>query len=244
MPILAMDGRSLLFNVLYRVHAYQEWLMREPSISPMRFHRRFLQTLQHGAQQSRRKAWLLKTPWHMFTLDALWAVYPDAKIIMPHRDPAGMIASLSSLHARFNGICSDAVRPDLIGRFQQAQWNIVIDKFMKTREANPEKHVVDVQFSDLAADPVKVVRQVYAAFGLELSPPALENIRGYLNGTVGDGTGKRGAHGKHEYALEWFGLTEHDVMASPVFEAYCKRYSVPRRYMHSMEYGGVSPSIP
>ncbi len=118
MPILAMDGRSLLFNVLYRVHSYQEWLMKQPSTSPMRFHKRFLQTLQHGSKRP-AKTWLLKTPWHMFTLDALWGVYPDAKIIMPHRDPAGMIASLSSLHARFNGICSDRVRPDLIGRFQQ-----------------------------------------------------------------------------------------------------------------------------
>jgi hypothetical protein len=122
---------------------------------------------------------------------------------------------------------------------KQAQWNLVIEKFMATRAANPEndKRVLDVHFNDLAADPVKVVRRIYSAFGLELSDYALDKIHGYLNGTMGDGAGKRGTHGTHEYALEWFGLTESDVMATPVFEAYCRHYGVPRRYMHSMEYG-------
>ncbi len=240
MPILAMDARSLLFNVLYYVPRYQEWLMTTSSLGPMRFHQRYLQTLQSGQPRGEpRRTWLLKTPWHMFTLEALWTVYPDARIIMPHRDPAGMVASLSSLHARFNGICTDQVRPHAIGAFQKQQWELLIDAFMATRARHADKaaQVVDVHFDALARDPLAAVAAIYRALGLELSAEATANMLGYLNGTAGDGTGKRGARGVHEYRLEWFGLSEQDLEAVPAFARYCLFYGVPRKFRHSSEIG-------
>jgi hypothetical protein len=240
MPILAMDARSLLFNVLYFVPRYQEWLMTTSSLGPMRFHRRYLQTLQTGQPRGEpRKTWLLKTPWHMFTLEALWTVYPDARIIMPHRDPAGMVASLSSLHTRFNGICTDQVRPHAIGAFQKQQWEQIVDAFMATRARHADKaaQVVDAHFDALARDPLAAVAAIYRSLGLELSAEATANMRGYLNGTAGDGTGKRGAHGTHEYRLEWFGLSEQDLEAVPAFARYCEHYGVARKFRHSSEIG-------
>ena len=43
------------------------------------------------------KRWLLKNPGHIEQLDLLWAIYPDAKVIQTHRDPAKAVPSLCSL---------------------------------------------------------------------------------------------------------------------------------------------------
>lgn len=239
MPILGRDARSLYFNTLFMVPAYQDWLLKQSQLPPMRFHKRFLQTLQSGAKSAAsRKTWLLKAPWHMYTLEDLWEVYPDARVIVPHRDPAGMIASLSSLHARFYGIVTDDVRPKEIGAMQQRQWSRILPRFMDIRAKHPEKagQIVDVHFEDIRNRPLEVVQGLYDSFGWELDADARARMQSYLDGTTGDGTGKKGMHGKHDYELAWFGLDEDDLMSTPAFEAYCDEYDVPRTFKHSRDY--------
>ena len=41
--------------------------------------------------------WILKTPNHLWHLEALLAAYPDARIIWTHRDPGPVVTSLASL---------------------------------------------------------------------------------------------------------------------------------------------------
>src|SRR3546814_7702400 len=62
------------------------------------------------------KPWLLKTPQHMLDLPALLRVFPDARIIFTHRDPAAVVGSSCSL--AWNQMClqSDYVDPRWIGR--------------------------------------------------------------------------------------------------------------------------------
>ena len=61
-----------------------------------RFERRLLQALQHGKEPGQ---WLLKSPAHLFTLDALLAEFPDAQIVQTHRDPAKTMPSTVSTQA-------------------------------------------------------------------------------------------------------------------------------------------------
>jgi hypothetical protein len=53
-----------------------------------------LQTLQSRQPTER---WILKTPNHLWHLEALLAAYPDARIIWTHRDPGPVVTSLASL---------------------------------------------------------------------------------------------------------------------------------------------------
>mmetsp|Transcript_17266 Transcript_17266/g.29546 ORF Transcript_17266/g.29546 Transcript_17266/m.29546 type:complete len:248 (+) Transcript_17266:741-1484(+) len=240
MAIMGRGGRSLVFNTIYKIPSYQDWLMKQNQLSPMLFHKRYLQTLQYGERTrgKSRKTWLLKAPWHMYNLEAIWKVYPDARILMPHRDPAGMIASLSSLHARFYSIVTNDIRPMEIGAYQSSQWQQILDRLLKTRRDHPErsKKIVDIAFQDLIKDPLRTVRNVYKVFGIDLTPETMKGMKSYLNGTAGDGLGKKGKHGKHEYKLEWFGLEESTLVDNPTFTSYCKEYNVPQKYMHSSEY--------
>ena len=75
-----------------------------------RLHRRMLQTFQHDAgtdSDGAPRRWLLKSPGHLSTLAALFAEYPDARVIHTHRDPRRFIASLVSLLAVLRFMRSD-----------------------------------------------------------------------------------------------------------------------------------------
>ena len=72
------------------------------------FHRALLQTVQHGD----RRSWLLKTPGYVFMLDDLLAAYPDACIVLTHRDPARTMPSTASTAAMVRWLRTDCVDLD------------------------------------------------------------------------------------------------------------------------------------
>ena len=55
--------------------------------------KRFLQYLQAGTPAR----WVLKCPDHTFSLDAILAVYPDARFVVVHRDPIAVLGSVAHL---------------------------------------------------------------------------------------------------------------------------------------------------
>src|SRR5204862_2369895 len=74
-----------------------------------RLHRRMLQTFQHEAPDAVPRRWLLKSPFHVSTLPALFAEYPDARVIHTHRDPRKFLASLVSTLSALRFMRSDTV---------------------------------------------------------------------------------------------------------------------------------------
>ena len=92
--ITAMDLRSFIFPTIYHVPTYAQWLLGADMASAYRWHRGFLQHLQSRIPVNR---WVLKSPGHIWALDAMMAQYPDALVIQTHRDPLRTIASVSSL---------------------------------------------------------------------------------------------------------------------------------------------------
>ena len=63
---------------------YDDWLLGVDQRSAYEYHRRVLQVLQSGGVRGR---WTLKSPHHAIALEHLTAVYPDARLVLLHRDP-------------------------------------------------------------------------------------------------------------------------------------------------------------
>ena len=77
--IMAHDFASLLFQSFYHVPSYAAWLQNEADIShAYASHRRHLQLLQWRFPVKR---WVLKSPGHLWSLEALLAEYPDACLL-------------------------------------------------------------------------------------------------------------------------------------------------------------------
>jgi len=183
------------------------------------FHREFLQHLQWN-QPSRH--WVLKGVFHQFALDALFATYPDALCIWPHRNLGEVCPSLMALLATIYGSLTDwrldfqSMGPAFIEGIRQG---------LEASLANPridDPRIVHVRFDQLTRDPLSVIRTAYAAWALPMSGAFDRRMQAWLD----DPTNHPSRHGRYPYALEPFGLT-HAHMAS-AFGAYHERFGLVR----------------
>ena len=86
--LLGMSFRTVHFDGFGYVPSYLAWVTDCDMRGTYQYHRRVLQLLQWHCPP---RLWHLKTPVHMFALDALLEAYPDAKFLWSHRDPAKVL---------------------------------------------------------------------------------------------------------------------------------------------------------
>jgi Sulfotransferase family len=203
--ITASDFRSLTFPTQYRVPSYARWVMDETDMAPAyRWHRQFLQHLQsrHPAGDAPAERWLLKSPAHMWCLDALLTEYPDALLVQTHRDPLRIIASVSSLQQLLRRMASDDPNlPEIAGEW--ADYIIEgLDRSVAARQDGTvrDDQIVDVHFSAFMADPFATIGSIYDRLGLELTAESEARMRSFLAAHGQD------EHGGHKYSFAATGL--------------------------------------
>ena len=188
---------STVAEATLRVPTFSAWLEEQDQTPAYVMMRQLLQILtwQRGPER-----WVLKTPHHLEWLDVVARVFPDALIVMTHRDPTVTLASFCSMVAHGRGVMSDEVDPQEIGRDWLRKVGRMIDRSMAARSG---LQVVDVHYDTIVADPARVVRQICEAADLE--PPSVAEVQARMAAMPKD------RHGVHRYALEDFGLTRGQV---------------------------------
>jgi hypothetical protein len=204
--LLRQSFRSVSYECLYHLPSYSSWLSGQDWVPPYARHRRNLQLL--GLWDA-GKRWVLKNPSHLFALDALMAVYPDALVVVTHRPAPVAIASMCSLAAQASDGWSSVFTGETIGRDQLETWARGLSLFNAARSRYPAAQFYDVAYDDLVAAPMDVVEKVYSAFGLPLPEQAAAAMRALV--PAGSGSGSGGGAGGHRYTLADFGLTAAQV---------------------------------
>src|SRR5262249_9706276 len=110
--LLRNSLRTMYFAVQNYAPSYEEWLESQDMVQGYRDYRRQLQLL---SWQMPAEPLVLKAPAHLWYLDSLLAVFPDALVIHTHRDPLKIVPSYASLMSMLRSIGSDAVDPHRIG---------------------------------------------------------------------------------------------------------------------------------
>ncbi|MGB6582390.1 MAG: sulfotransferase [Streptosporangiaceae bacterium] len=206
--LLRQSMRSISWECLAHLPGYSAWLASQDWTDAYRRHRRNLQLI--GLPDAGLR-WVLKNPSHLFALDALLRVYPDALVIQTHRDPSTAIASACSLAAQATAGWSTTFTGEVIGRDQLELWASGLERFTAERARHDPAQFFDVSYDDLVADPVGTAEAVYAYFGLPFSGAAAEAMRARLTG--GAASPVNWSRSAHRYALADFGLTPADVGA-------------------------------
>jgi Sulfotransferase family len=202
--ILRQSGRSISYECLAHLPAYSRWLSGQDWTAAYRRHRRNLQLI--GLPDAGRR-WVLKNPSHLFALDALLDVYPDALVIQTHCEPAAAIASVCSLAEQASRGWSTTFTGPMIGRDQLELWARGLGLFTAARARRDPARFCDVEYAEFTADPVAVIESVYARFGLTLSGRAAAAMRVLVAESAGTG-----ARPSHHYSLDDFGLTAEEVI--------------------------------
>jgi len=201
--VLGQDFRSVHYETMAHLPGYSRWHLSCNMVPAYRWHERVLQVLQWRAPGR----WVLKSPCHNLSLPALLAVYPDARFVVPHRDPAVAITSMADLVAVLAGLGTDADWDAYIGAHWLELCGRMLDGLLTTRAAQGDGAFFDLSYRDLVADPVGEVGRLYDWLGWTLTTDAETAMRVYLAASPA------GRFGHHHYDAARFGLDPDRIRA-------------------------------
>lgn len=202
------------------VPSYERELPRADHRAVYRFHERMLKTLQlRGPRGCTR--WGLKAPSHLPQLEALFAVYPQARVVRIHRDPLKSIPSTLNLMGTLKHMRCEGVDLEGAGALLARGYELMLRQEIEKRRDGriPDERIVDVRYHDLMHDLPGTVRAIYESCGWPLRDDLLARMRDYV------AVRPRGVHGLHRYSLEAAGLDREQEQQR--FRFYCERYGVP-----------------
>ncbi|WP_165189746.1 sulfotransferase family protein [Caulobacter soli] len=210
------DFKGLAYESRGKLPAYRDWLLSTDMTSTYQYHKRFLQLLQADAPGN----WNLKMPSHALWLETLLKTYPDAKLVWAHRDPFTATSSFCSILSMAHRGYTGQIDYEWLGEDCPYQAQLHLDRIMDTREKLGHDRIVDIHYADITRDPMAAIRKLYADLGDTLSAEAEAAMLAWL------ADNPQGKFGKHEYALEQYGLSVEKL--APRFERYLSQYDVAR----------------
>ncbi|MAT91119.1 MAG: hypothetical protein CME59_00810 [Halioglobus sp.] len=195
----AFNGVQLGFEIM--LEPYRSWLLQQDLAPMYAYQKKQMQMLswrRPGGQ------WMLKAPAHMWGIDAILEVFPDARFVWCHRDPQKVVPSINSMNkVVMNMYAGDFSHLDAgeIGRAVMDWYAMSLQQGLAMRDKLPPELFVDMSQREFVDDPMSVVRRVYAAFNMELAEESRAALQAHIDANP------KGKHGKHEYDLAEYGLT-------------------------------------
>jgi hypothetical protein len=209
--ITAQVFQSLRFENTHRIPSYQSWLDAHGHEAAFRFHRRFL---QHLDAQAPGRRWVLKSPDHVFSLKAIRAAYPDARIIFLHRDPLSVVASCVKLAELLRRPFTRHLDRKEIG--EQVSSRLVESTVQMRQAAEQDAGILHLHYREVVSAPIETARRLYRHCGIPLEGDAEARMHRWLQAA--------GPSHHARYSLEEFGLDAADLRAR--FARYMQSFDI------------------
>jgi hypothetical protein len=154
-------------------------------------------------------------------LPLLFSTYPDAHVVITHRDPLRVIGSLADLMATLHFMHSDHVDHAVLVEFMAMGLEMQMDAVTAERDAGtiPDGQISDVVYRDLVAEPVATLERLYARWGLAVSEPFRAALGAYLEARH---TSRASGH-DYSFSDTGLDLASHRALVTP----YQERFGVP-----------------
>ena len=163
--------------------------------------------------------WVLKCPQHLEQLPVLRTVFPDAIVVVTHRDPVAVIQSAVTMLAYGQRMSRRTVDAKGLIDYWSDRVEHLLRACVRDRDMLPASQSIDVPFDEFMADDMAMVARIYERAGVEMTADA----RGDLERFVADHP--RGKFGQVIYNLEAdFGVRPDDLRTR--FAFYFERFPV------------------
>jgi sulfotransferase family protein len=217
---VAIHSYTLLsqeFTTIFRVPGYEAFLNSADLTPTYEWQKRFLQHLQ--ARGSTRR-WVLKAPDHVFSLEALFRIFPDATIIQMHRNPIEVLKSSIRLTTVLREMFA---RPDNGSQAVAREAKMLAEgaeRMTRFRDSHPElsSRFLDVNYTELISDPLGTIRRLYCQLKLPLTNSVAARVPTLAAYRC------RYAHRQTDPTLKELGLDPR--VEARRFESYCARFGI------------------
>lgn len=148
---------------------------------------------------------LSKNPTFAGRVESLIEAFPDARIVVPVRNPNETIPSLMSLMSLgYRALDWEPERVQRSLRFLADQSYHTYLHPLEVLERHPETPQAIIDYRDLTSEPQKTIERVYEQLGFEMSPEYREVL-------MQEGKRARKHETSHRYSLEQYGLEADEI---------------------------------
>jgi hypothetical protein len=218
-PLFANSFAVMNWELQSGLEAWGDWVQGHADM--VQAYREYRTYLQVALDRQPTGQLVLKCPEHLWFLDSLLEVFPDACVIWTHRDPYETLGSYCSLMSLQWRTLYGAIDRPALGAFMERRLLVGIDRALAVRDRRGSGSFFDARFVDTVRDPIAVVEQASAHFGLENTPAHRDAMAAYLRNKRAD------ERGRHRYDPADYGLDADRVRA---------------RYAHYVSRFGLAPS--
>lgn len=163
-----------------------------------------------------RRPWILKSPTHLPTLDALVEQYPSAMLVMTHRHPLTSVASMFKVVELATQNNARSVNRHAIRDMWLRILSKNLQRFLEVRDARGGARWIDISYRDVHANAVESVQREYRRIGVPFTAETEQMVRCW------EADNPQYKAGTFSYKLEDYGLTENDIERE--FAGYISRF--------------------
>ena len=210
--LLQLSFASSAEDGFAHVPSYLAWLRRAEfdAVPAYRYHKRVLKLLQWRCPPGR---WQLRSPMHGYAIDALGAVYPDARFVWTHRAPEKVIPSVASLMHFIREKSLVDPHPKELGRALVEGWCLALGRLVAFRARAGEARFFDVAHRDLIEAPAARIADLYRWLGWHFEEGYAASIARWR---------ERNPKGDHRPDPGFFGLDLEEIRSR--FAFYTERF--------------------
>ncbi|MBD2483276.1 sulfotransferase [Planktothrix sp. FACHB-1365] len=194
---------SFNYTFDYYIPAYLDWLCQLDFRAVYGYFKKQLQVLQW---QAAGQPWCMKCADHLLGIEALMDVFPDANIVVIHRDPKEMVPSLGNLQAcHMNLWREEAIDPKLLGQYCLERYQRVASQAATLKQRVEPTQYHELEYSQLISNPLGEVKLLMEHFNYPIHPDSAQHLQNWLD-----------AHPKpkNRYSLDTYGLSKASVNES------------------------------
>jgi hypothetical protein len=214
--LLALSLSSVVFQTQAVVPSYRDWYLTADQRPAYGYLRRVLKAVQWQGGGGR---WVLKAMQHIEQLPALISAFPDATVVVTHRDPVRVVTSLSTMLAYTQRLTTDPVDPVRVGRFWTRAIHDMTDRILRDHDDLPAGQVVDLRLDELRDHRDDVVRRIYDTAGQPFTTGARDAMRAF------ESERHPHRHGRVGYDARSLGLDAPAIRSRT--SRYRERFAVP-----------------
>lgn len=165
--------------------------------------------------------WVLKCPQHLEQLPVLQQVFPDATVVITHRDPVSVIQSAITMLAYGQRINRKQVQLQALVSYWSDRIEYLLRACVRDRAVIPTEKSIDVPFDVFMVDDMAMVRRIYEKAHLPMTSESEKQLLRFI------ANHPRGKHGQVQYNLKGDFGVEPDSLRER-FRFYFDAFSVSK----------------
>jgi len=213
--LLALTFSTMFFETLAPTPMYRDWWDSTDQRPAYGYLKRILQVLQHARGGKR---WVLKSPQHLAQLPAVMATFPDATVVLTHRDPVAVTVSMATMGTYTARLQLDPIDPIALGKYWSGRVEHLLTSCGEHRDNVPADQSIDVRFADYMANEAATVEAIYNRADQPLTTAALAAMDAFR------ASHPRGRHGTIAYRARPLGIDIDERRAA--LRHYSERFGV------------------